>query len=197
MTEILLIRHGENNYTQTGRLAGWTPGVRLNEKGQEQAQAVADKLGDAPIKAIYSSPLVRAVETALPLAKAKNLVVQKRVGVGEVRYGDWTGRSLKSLAKTKLWATAQRNPSAMQFPNGETFRAVQWRAVSEIERIAQQQAKNMVAVFSHGDVIKLILAHYLGTPLDLFQRLLINTASVSVIRLTEHGPFVIKVNQQV
>ncbi|HKZ70989.1 MAG TPA: histidine phosphatase family protein, partial [Anaerolineales bacterium] len=90
MTQLLVIRHGENEYTRTGRLAGWTKGVHLNEAGQKQAQALAERLGKAPITATYSSPLERALETAVPLAKAKGLKVHIREGLGEVRYGQWT-----------------------------------------------------------------------------------------------------------
>ncbi|MEK7785772.1 MAG: histidine phosphatase family protein, partial [Chloroflexota bacterium] len=116
MTDILLIRHGENEYTRKGKLAGWTPGVHLNETGKAQAEALAERLAQAPIKAIYSSPLERALETAGPLAQARKLPVQKCEGIGEVRYGEWTGRSLKVLARTKLWKVVQRQPSAMEFP---------------------------------------------------------------------------------
>jgi probable phosphoglycerate mutase len=196
MTDLLLIRHGENDYTRKGKLAGWTPGVRLNEKGLVQAQALVGHLGQAPIKFVYSSPLERALETAAPLAKAKQLRVQKLEGVGEVRYGDWTGKSLKSLARTKLWKTVQRHPASMEFPQGETFRAVQTRAVNAIESLAGKHPKQMVAVFSHGDVIKLLLAHYLGMPIDLFQRIAIHTGSISYIRLTGGMPLVIKLNEQ-
>src|SRR3990172_889836 len=128
MTQLLLIRHGENEYTRTGRLAGWTKGVHLNEAGQKQAQALAERLSKAPLTGIYSSPLERALETATPLAKAKGLKVKICEGLGEVRYGEWTGKSLKRLAHTKLWRVVQQQPSAMEFPEGETLRAVQARA---------------------------------------------------------------------
>lgn len=195
MTDILLIRHGENDYTHKGKLAGWTPAVRLNEKGQAQAGAVAERLTSAPIKAIYSSPLERAMETAQPLAKAKGLSVHKLEGVGEVRYGEWTGKSIKALSRTKLWAVVQRRPSAMEFPGGETLRAVQSRAVDAIETLARRHPRHFVAVFSHGDVIKLILAHYLGAPLDMFQRIMISTGSVSHLRLGGM-PMVLTINEQ-
>ncbi|MEK7808082.1 MAG: MSMEG_4193 family putative phosphomutase [Chloroflexota bacterium] len=197
MSQLLLIRHGENDYTRKGKLAGWTPGVHLNDVGQAQAQALAEKLAHTPIKAIYSSPLERAIETALPLAKAKGLTIHKRSDVGEVRYGEWTGKSLKALARTKLWQVVQKQPSAMQFPDGETLRDVQSRAVNEIEKIAAAHPKDMVAIFSHGDIIKLVLAHYLGMPLDMFQRLAVNTASVSVVQRQGSMPLVMKVNDQV
>ena len=194
MTVLLLIRHGENNYTKTGRLAGWTPGVSLNEAGQQQAAALAERLKGAPIKAIYSSPLERARETAAPLAAAQRLGVQIVAGVGEVRYGQWQGRSLKAVARTKLWRTVQSLPSAMQFPEGETFRAVQTRAVEAVEQLVRAHPKDMIAVVSHGDVIKLLVAHYLGLPLDLFQRIMINTASVTVLRLGQGQPHLVKLN---
>lgn len=196
MTDILLIRHGENEYTRKGRLAGWTPSVHLNEKGQAQAKALAERLASVPIKAIYSSPLERAMETAKPLAEAKRLSIQKMEGVGEVRYGEWTGKSLKALSRTKLWRVVQRHPAAMEFPRGETLRAVQARAVDTMEAIVRKHPKHLVAVFSHGDVIKLILAHYLGTPLDMFQRIVINTGSISYIRLISGMPMVLKMNEQ-
>ncbi|MBP7692396.1 MAG: MSMEG_4193 family putative phosphomutase [Anaerolineales bacterium] len=195
MTLLLLIRHGENDYTKTGRLAGWTPGVSLNATGQQQARALAERLKDAPLKALYSSPLERAQETAAPLAAVKKLPVRIVEGVGEVRYGEWQGRSLKRVARTKLWRTVQSLPSAMQFPQGETFRAVQSRAVEAVEQLVLAHPKDMIAVFSHGDVIKLLVAHYLGLPLDLFQRIMINTASVSVVRLGQGQPVLVKLNE--
>lgn len=196
MTDILLIRHGENEYTQKGKLAGWTPGVHLNETGQAQARALAERLMEAPLKAIYSSPLERALETAGPLAQARKLPVQKCEGIGEVRYGEWTGRSLKVLTRTKLWKVVQRQPSAMEFPGGETLRAVQARALEAIEGIARKHPKDLVALFSHGDVIKLVVAYYLGMPLDMFQRILINTGSITAIRVPPGMPFVLRVNEQ-
>jgi probable phosphoglycerate mutase len=192
MAVLLLIRHGENEYTRTGKLAGWTPGVSLNEAGQKQAEALVQRLHQAPIKFIYSSPLERAQETAAPLARARKLPVTIRPGLGEVRYGQWTGKSLKRLARTRLWRVVQQLPSAMQFPEGETMRAAQARLVDELERIAQAHPKAMVAVFSHSDPIKLAVAHYLGMPLDLFQRIVINTASITVLRLGQGQPSLVK-----
>jgi len=196
MPIILLIRHGENEYTRTGKLAGWLEGVHLNEHGQKQAEAIAQRLSKAPIIAIYSSPLERARETAAPLAKAKGLRVRIEAGLGEVRYGEWTGQSLKRLARTRLWRVVQQQPSQMEFPEGETFRAVQSRAVEAVEHLAREHAKSkgLVACVSHGDVIKLIVAHYLGMPLDLFQRLSISTASLTSLRLGSGQPALVKLN---
>jgi probable phosphoglycerate mutase len=195
MTLLLLIRHGENDYTRTGKLAGWTKGVHLNETGRKQAQAVAERLSKAKLAAIYSSPLERAVETAKPLATAQDLKIQISDGLGEVRYGQWQGKSLKRLARTKLWRVVQHHPAAMEFPQGETLRAVQARAVDAVEQIVRRHPKDTVAAFSHGDVIKLLAAHYLGLPLDLFQRIAINTASITAFRLGHGHPTLVKLNE--
>jgi probable phosphomutase (TIGR03848 family) len=198
MTQLLLIRHGENDYTRRGKLAGWTEGVQLNEAGQKQAQSIAERLSKAPIIAIYSSPLERAQQTAAPLAQAKGLQVTMCEGLGEVRYGRWTGQSLKRLARTKLWRVVQQQPSAMEFPEGETLRAVQVRAVEAVEQIARAhiKSKGLVAAVSHGDVIKLIVAYYLGMPIDLFQRLVISTGSVTILRLGRQSqPTLVKLNE--
>jgi len=194
MALILLIRHGENEYTRTGKLAGWTKGVSLNEAGQKQAQALAARLKPLPIKHIYSSPLERARETAAPLAEALALKVEVREALGEVGYGEWTGKSLKRLARQKLWRVVQNLPSAMQFPEGETIRGAQMRLVDELERIAHAHPKEIVAVFSHSDPIKLVVAFYLGMPIDLFQRIQIQTCSVTALRLGQGAPSLVKLN---
>lgn len=195
MALLFLIRHGENEFTRTGKLAGWTENVTLNEAGQKQAQGLVERLKGVPFKFIYSSPLVRARETAAPLAAARSLPVTLDEGLGEVRYGDWTGKSLKRLARTKLWRVVQNLPSAMTFPGGgETMRGAQLRLVDALERIAAAHPKALVAVFSHSDPIKLAAAYYLGMPLDLFQRLHIQTASVTVLRLGGGPPNLVKLN---
>jgi len=193
---IFLIRHGENEYTRTGKLAGWTPGVGLNEAGQKQAQALVERLKGVPFTAIYTSPLERAQETAAPLAAARGLTPVVRPGLGEVGYGEWTGKSLKRLARTKLWRVVQGLPSAMRFPGGETIRAAQLRLVDALDEIAQAHArpKDMVAVFSHSDPIKLAVAHYLGMPIDLFQRIQISTGSVTIVALGRGAPSLVKLN---
>jgi probable phosphomutase (TIGR03848 family) len=194
MTLIFLIRHGENEYTRTGKLAGWTKGVSLNETGQQQAQAVTARIKHLPFKHIYASPLERARETAAPLAEALKLKVEVREGLGEVGYGEWTGKSLKVLARKKLWRVVQGLPSAMQFPAGETIRAAQLRLVDALEAIARDHPKDLVAVFSHSDPIKLAVAFYLGMPLDLFQRIQIQTCSVTVLQLGRGAPSLVKLN---
>jgi probable phosphomutase (TIGR03848 family) len=196
MTTLLLIRHGENNMVGK-RLAGRLPEVHLNDNGRRQADEVARVLCKAPIKAIYSSPLERAVETAQPLAQALGLTVLPAPGIIELAYGDWTGKTLKQLSRLKLWKVVQNKPSEMRFPNGESFIEVQTRAVAEIERIAAaHDEKDMIACFSHGDIIRLLIAHFLAVPLDEFQRLGADPASISIVHLPQKGrPHVSHVNQ--
>ena len=176
------------------KLAGWLPGVHLNDDGRAQAEALADRLRDLPISAIYSSPLERTVETAGPLARVKGLPVQTREGLGEVRYGDWTGQPIDELAKHELWRVVQIYPSGMRFPGGDSMREMQARIVTELEAIAADHPRQIVAVVSHADLIKAALAHYLGVHFDLFQRISVDPASVSVVQLTRYGPRILRVN---
>lgn len=194
MTQILLIRHAVNDVMKAKKLAGRMPGVHLNDEGQQQAASVAERLRDLPIKAIYSSPLERTRETAAPLAAALGVEVITRDGLLEVEYGEWTDRPLEELSKLDVWRIVQIYPSGMRFPGGETMRAMQARVVDELEAIAQEHPRDIVAVFSHADVIKAALAHYLGIHFDLFQRISIDPASVSVVALTPFGPRVVRVN---
>lgn len=185
MTLIYLIRHGENEYVGKGKLAGWLPGVHLNDKGVAQAKALVDHFAKIPLQAIYSSPLERTVETASPLADAKGLEIVEREGLGEIRYGSWEGRSLKALRKRNLWPIIQSTPSLARFPDGESFVEAQDRVVSEIEflRSRHKGKKGSFACVSHADVIKLILAHYIGLHIDLFQRLSVSPASISALHI--------------
>lgn len=195
MTEILLIRHAVNDYVKTGRLAGWTPGVHLNEEGRAQADALAQRLDQTPLHALYSSPLDRAIETAEPLARAKGLAIRVVDGIGEVQYGDWTGGELKELAKQELWRGVQHYPSVTRFPSGETMAEMQARAVAQVEAICAAHPEAVVAIVSHGDVIKSIIAHYVGLHLDLFQRLDIAPASLTWIHLGQGGPRLVVLNE--
>jgi probable phosphoglycerate mutase len=184
----LLIRHGENDFVGK-RLAGHLPGVHLNEKGRQQAALIAQTLSKAPIKAIYSSPLERAVETATPLAQALNLPVGIRPGLIEIDFGRWQGKTGKQMRRLKLWKVVQENPSQMRFPGGESFAEAQQRLYQEIEAIKSTHEENdLVACFSHNDAISLVVAYYLGLPLDNFQRLSIGTASMTVLFLGKNGP---------
>ena len=196
MTTILLIRHGENEYVAKGRLAGRLPGVHLNDFGKKQAQAIAKSLGQTPIKAIYSSPLERCIETAQPLAGVLEVDIIPREGLLEIDFGSWQDKTLKSLRRRKLWETVQRNPSRMQFPNGETFSNAQMRVTQEIEALRKLHSpQEIIACFTHSDVIRLALAYYIGTPLDLFQRIVVSPASISTIHLGEMGVQIFNMNQ--
>lgn len=187
MTTIILVRHGENDWVKKNRLAGWIEGVHLNDNGRDQAAAAAQRLADLPIQAIYSSPVTRCVETAVALAEPHQLQPILLDEVGEVRYGEWEGKKVKKLAKDKRWFVVQFFPSRMRFPQGEALREVQFRAVQALEKLAAEHGEAMIVVVSHADLIKLVLAHYLGVHIDLFQRIVISPASVSVVTLPENG----------
>jgi len=193
MTTFYFVRHGLTDHTGQ-RLSGWQPGVHLSEAGRAQAEAVADRLAVAPLVAVYASPIDRALETARPIAERHKLKVIVRDGLGEVHYGRWTNRSFKSLRRTKLWEVVQRWPSAARFPEGESIRELQARAMTEVEMIASAHTRRAVCVVSHADVIRVVLAHYLGVHLDLFQRIEISPASVSVVDVGEFGPRVLAMN---
>ncbi len=187
MATIILVRHGENDWSKNNKLAGWLPGVHLNETGHRQAEAVAQRLAALPIKAVYSSPLTRCVETAAYIADTHRLSVQHLEEIGEVRYGEWEGKKISKLARKPMWHAVQFFPSRARFPGGETLGETQFRAVTALEETAARHEKEMIVVVSHADVIRLLLAHYLGVHIDLFQRLVIAPASVSILALSPGG----------
>ncbi len=198
MTTLLLVRHGRTTANTSGVLAGWTPGVGLDDTGREQVAALAGRLADLALAAVVTSPLQRCQETAGALVDGRS---DRRLEVddalGEVRYGDWTGQSLKTLAKDPLWKVVQGHPSAAVFPGdaGEGLATMQARAVAAIRRWNATLGDDAVYVaVSHGDVIKAILADALGTHLDQFQRIVVDPASVSVVTYTPSRPFVVRVN---
>ena len=198
MPVILLIRHGENDYVKTNRLAGRLQGVHLNQNGQKQAQALAENLRAAPIKAVYSSPLERALETAGPIAQALGLEVQPRDGLIEVDIGEWQDQRIKALTRTKLWKVVQRAPSRMRFPGGEMFADAQYRICRELDAIAgTHDPKDLLACVSHADPIKLAVAFFLGMPLDTFQRLSIAPASITTLYLGESGCQLLRLNYEI
>lgn len=193
MTTFFMVRHAVTEHTGK-RLSGWMEGISLTEQGREQAERVAESLSGVEIEAIYSSPIERTNETARVIAGIHGMRVHTRRGLGEVEYGDWTNRPLRALMRTKLWSTVQRFPSAARFPDGESLREVQVRALTEIERIAEDHPKGNVCCVSHGDVIKLVLAHYMGVHIDLYQRIVVAPASISVFSLSERGPAILSLN---
>jgi probable phosphomutase (TIGR03848 family) len=195
MTTLLLVRHGVTDANRGGVLAGWSAGVHLADKGREQVSALAARLAAVPVAAVISSPLERCVETAEALAAGRDLAVEIDDGLGECRYGDWTGQELKKLAKDPLWKVVQAHPSAATFPGGEALRDTQTRAVDSVRRTNDRLGPDATWIaVSHGDVIKAILADALGLHLDLFQRIHVDPASLSVVRYTTLRPFVVRLN---
>jgi len=198
MPIILLIRHGENDFVKTGKMAGRLPGIHLNEKGQKQAQALGEALKEVPIKAVYSSPLERAMETAEPIAKAHNLSIVPVSGLLESNVGKWQGRPWKMIRRIKVWRVVLHAPSRFRFPEGESFPEMQTRITSALDEICvwHKKPQDIIAAVFHADPIKLAVAHYIGLPLDHFQRLACDTGSVSVLHIGEMGSSLIKFNQR-
>jgi len=192
MRLLLLVRHAVTEHTGA-RLSGWMPGLHLSEEGQRQAKGLAERLGPVPVDALYASPLERCQETAVAVAEAKGMEVQTLEDVGEVRYGAWTGRTLKELGKEPLWKVVQATPSAARFPEGESLFEMQARAVLAVERLREAHPKQTVAVCSHADVIKALACHYLGMHLDLFQRLVVSPASLTAIAFGP-VPYLVRLN---
>jgi probable phosphoglycerate mutase len=188
MTIIVLVRHGENEWVKKHRLAGWLPNVHLNKKGHQQAQEAARRLSALPVKALYSSPVTRCLETAEYFGQAFDLEIETLDGLGEVRYGSWEGKKIKNLARKPMWRTVQYYPSRMRFPDGgEALREVQFRMVQVLEQLHVQHQEETIVAVSHADAIKLVLAYYLGVHIDLFQRITVSPASVSILYLAEDG----------
>ena len=198
MPLLLLIRHGENDFVKSSKMAGRIPGIHLNEKGRKQAEALGEALKDFPITAIYSSPLERAMETAEPIAQARKLQIIQEPDLMDADIGKWQGKSWKVLSRTKVWRTAQQAPSRFRFPEGESFAEAQLRYANALERIVKRhnKPKHIVAVVFHADPIKLAVSYFLGLPLDHFQRLSCNTGSLTMLHLSEAGANLITLNQR-
>ncbi len=198
MTTVFLVRHGRTNANATGVLAGWTPGVGLDEQGRAQAAAVAARLNRVPFAAIVSSPLDRCLQTAELIAGGRDTArVVPDDRLGEARYGDWTGRELKKLGKEPLWKVVQQHPSAAVFPGpeGEALAHTQARAVSAVRDWNSRLGPDQTwLACTHADVIKSIVADALGLHLDLFQRIVVDPCSLTVIRYTSTRPFLIGLN---
>jgi probable phosphoglycerate mutase len=190
---LFLIRHALTAHTNE-RLSGWLPGISLTEEGRQQAERLAERMAPVKIDAIYASPLERTVETARPLAASKRLRVRVREGLGEVRYGDWEGKKLRALAKTKLWRQVMASPSRARFPGGETLAETQARSVAAIEVLRARHPRDSVAVVTHADVIRVLVAYYGGIHLDLYQRLVISPVSISVLWVGDGTPRLLAVN---
>ncbi len=195
MTRLLLIRHAPTPETGN-KLTGRRAGVGLDAAGKEVASATATALADVDLAAVYSSPVLRCRQTARIIAEPHGLEITQYRNLTEVDYGTWTGRSLASLRRTKLWQQLLAAPSRTRFPGGELLGDVAARAVRSCEELAGVHGKDTIAVVSHGDVIKAALAHYLGVPVDLFQRLWVAPGSWSVVDLPAAGvPRVLAINR--
>jgi probable phosphoglycerate mutase len=187
MTTFLLIRHAVNDWVDH-KLAGWLPGVHLNQKGREQAARLAARLGSSPIGAVLSSPLERARETAAPLAAARRLEVEVSEAVGEIRCGDWTGREIVDLDRDDpLWRRFNVFRGGTRAPAGELMLETQTRMVNALLGLHERYAGGTVAVVSHGDPLRAMVGYFLGAPIDLFQRFEISPASVTVLGLDDWG----------
>lgn len=193
-TTILMVRHGQT--PTTGKLLpGRAPGLHLAETGIAQAEAAAARIAAITnVDAIYASPLERARETAKPIGKALGQKVLIDKGLLECDFGDWTGAELKNLMKLPEWTTVQRSPSTFRFPNGESFTEMQTRIVSAIDRLVHKHPGGTVVCVSHADPIKAAVAHAMGTHIDLFQRIVISTCSISAVAYHVGGPVVLTVN---
>jgi probable phosphomutase (TIGR03848 family) len=201
MATVILLRHGRTSANASGTLAGRTRGVHLDDLGRQQAERAAGRLAVVPLADVVSSPLERCRETARPVVTAQkgSPRVHTDRGLTECDYGEWQGRPLKELARLALWRTVQVQPSAVTFPGGESMPQMQARAVDAVRRrdaaIAERHGDGAVWVaVSHGDVIKSVLADALGMHLDLFQRIQVDPASISVIRYTAARPYVLENN---
>ena len=192
-TKLVLVRHAVTE--QTGpMLTGRAPGVDLSEDGRNQAKALGERLGDVPVAAVYASPIERTTQTGEAIAAHHALPVRALPGVLEADYGEWTGGKLAELAKTDLWKTVQRAPSRARFPDGESLAEMQARMVTALEAVVADHPGEVVVVVSHADPIKAAIAHYTGLHLDLFQRLVVAPASVTVFELSAYGAALVKCN---
>jgi probable phosphomutase (TIGR03848 family) len=187
MSTLFLIRHGLT--AQTGKtLYGRADGIPLDHRGAAQALGLAERFADLRLTAIYSSPLERCMQSVAPLAQAQGLRVEPRPGLIEMDAGAWTGKPLSRLRRLKLWKEVQTSPSTFRFPggDGESFTEAQARVVADVRAIAKRHPRGRVAVATHGDIVRMLLSHFEGAPLDAFQRTVVDTASVSVLTI-DHG----------
>ncbi|MFF3327089.1 histidine phosphatase family protein [Streptomyces sp. NPDC002889] len=198
MATLILVRHGRSTANTSGVLAGWTPGVLLDERGAEQAAALPKRLAGVPLVAAVTSPLERCRQTLEPLLDARpELKPVSDERIGECHYGDWSGRKLAELAAEPLMEVVQHHPSAATFPGGESMRAMQARAVEAVRdwnaTIDAEHGEHAAYVMcSHGDIIKSLVADALGIHLDMFQRIHVEPCSITAIRYTRTRPFLLR-----
>ncbi|MEU6816206.1 histidine phosphatase family protein [Streptomyces sp. NPDC046860] len=201
MPTLILVRHGRSTANTAGLLAGWTPGVTLDERGAQQAAALPGRLDGLPLAEIVVSPLQRCQETVQPLLDARpGLSPRTDDRIGECHYGDWSGRKLAELKDEPLMEVVQTHPSAAAFPGGESMREMQARAVEAVRdwnaRVEREHGADAVYLMcSHGDIIKSIVADALGLHLDLFQRVSVEPCSVTAIRYTRLRPYLVRLGE--
>ncbi|MGW2211463.1 histidine phosphatase family protein [Streptomyces sp. NPDC001781] len=201
MPTLILVRHGRSTANTAGLLAGWTPGVALDERGTEQAAALPGRLDGLPLAEIVVSPLQRCQETVRPLLDARpGLTPRTDERIGECHYGDWSGRKLAELKDEPLMEVVQAHPSSAAFPGGESMREMQARAVAAVRewnaRVESEHGPEAVYLMcSHGDIIKSIVADALGLHLDLFQRVSVEPCSVTAIRYTRLRPYLVRLGE--
>jgi probable phosphoglycerate mutase len=193
MTTFYLLRHGLNDWVNR-KLAGWLPGVHLNERGREQAARLAERLSRTPLEAVISSPLDRAQETAAPLAARAGVQVEISEAVGEIRPGDWTGRTLEELNADEHWKRFNVFRGGTRAPSGELMLETQVRMVNAILRLRDRHPDGGVAIVSHGDPLRAAVGYFVGAPIDMFLRLEISPASISVVQIDDWGARVMCVN---
>jgi probable phosphoglycerate mutase len=193
-TLIIMVRHGKT--PSTGKLLpGRAKGLHLSDTGIQEALVVAERLSKIKkVAAIYASPLERSRETAAPIAKALKQKVIINKGLLECDFGDWTGEELAKLMKLPEWSNVQRAPSTFRFPKGESFTEMQTRMVSTLDDLRKKHSGGVVICVSHADPIKAAVAHAMGTHIDLFQRIVISTCSVTAVSYSSFGPVVLTVN---
>lgn len=193
MTQFLLIRHAVTDATGS-RLTGRTPGIRLNEHGQAQAQTLAERLAGWPIAAVYSSPLERTLETAEPIARLLGTDAIRCEDFSEIAFGDWTDAPFEKLADQLAFQRFNSFRSCAPVPGGEYMLQAQTRMIIGLEKLRAQYPQQKVVVVSHGDMIKAAVAYYAGIPLDLFQRIEISPASISVVEIDDAAVRILSVN---
>lgn len=199
MATVILARHGRTSANATGILAGRTPGVVLDEVGTAQAVAAAERLTGLDLAAAYTSPLERCQQTAALLLAGTALRAEVDEGLNECDYGDWAGKPMKELLTEDLWKVVQAHPAGVLFPGGESMAAMSARSVAAVRgcdaRVAAEHGDNAIwLAVAHGDVLKAVLADALGMHLDAFQRIVVDPASLSVIRYTPRRSYVLAMN---
>lgn len=195
MSLVVLVRHAHSQANAAGILSGRRPNIALSEKGRTQAQELAIRLGELKVKELRVSPLQRCVETIDPWVSTKSRI--RRIedhGITEVDYGKWSGRTLRSLSREKLWKIVQENPSRVFFPDGEGMANMQARAIESMHLALASTGTGAVVMVSHGDVIKALVAANLGMRLDDFQRIIIDPASVTVFDFSSKVPRLLLLN---